>query len=160
MHKKKSCSLLKETSALKAFTLEVMRTNMQKKPKQTKTKGKCLHSCSGMSDWSNNSSHEAKKNIGKSLLSRGRRETSLKCFKVKSTSKHTNSLLSGSAPCQNSSDSVPLHRNPAVRFWQRQRGNSEETGFLQHVVCRRADHLQGHSFSPTNTAFKRQPQQQ
>lgn len=49
-----SFSFWKETviqcMALEAFILEVMRTNIKNKEKQ-KNKGKCLYSCSGMSDW-------------------------------------------------------------------------------------------------------------
>lgn len=139
---RKGCSL-KETSALKAFTLEVVRTNIKKKtPKETKTKGKCLHSYSGMSDWSNNSFHQTKKKIGKSLQGSGRRETNLKCFKVKATLKHPNSVLSGSAPCQNSSD-CSFASQSCSEVLTKAKGDSEETGFLQQVECSKADNLQG-----------------
>lgn len=52
---KKSFSFWKETfiqcTALEAFLLEVMRTNIKNKEKQKKNEDKCLFSCSGMSVW-------------------------------------------------------------------------------------------------------------
>lgn len=147
-----SFSFWKETfiqcMALEAFILEVMRKNIKNKEKQ-KNKGKCLYSCSGMSDWTPTI---LMVNTGKIFVgSQRQRNKSPVLQSTETISQQSKSVLSWlkKKPWQNLwSISVPLYDNPTE-------GTDKCKSFLPGYQVKQSRPTPRLSFSPTNPTLKR-----